>query len=332
MKKITWIRLSSKFRYGGGAFGQKARESLAGRFEIEVKDLSPKTWSWKYLKPFFWFSRLLALRGQSHLWVRDDLFSLAALPFSRPRGKNLAVIYHIDSSVFPLLLRLPFFLLEKMAYWGLRKTDAILTISEYWQNYFLKKGYKNVFKIYPAFDLLSDFNVSESETAAFKKKYGLEEKPIVYLGNCQKAKGVVEAREALQGLDVYFVTSGQPQVIIDALNFNLDYADYLKMLKAASLVITMSKFKEGWNMTAHEAMLLKTPVIGSGSGGMKELLEGGKQIICQDFNFLREKVEYLLKNPGVRKEMGENGFAFAKNFTLERFREDWLKLAENVIK
>ena len=63
----------------------------------------------------------------------------------------------------------------------------------------------------------------------------------------------------------------------------------------------MSKFQEGWCRTAHEAMLLKTPVVGSGFGGMSELLEGGGQIICDNFNDLKEKIEYLLGNHEARK-------------------------------
>ena len=45
------------------------------------------------------------------------------------------------------------------------------------------------------------------------------------------------------------------------------------LLQAASVAVTMSKFNEGWCRTAHEAMLCKTPVVGSGMGGMGELLE-----------------------------------------------------------
>ena len=88
----------------------------------------------------------------------------------------------------------------------------------------------------------------------------------------------------------------------------------------------MSKFKEGWNRTAHEAMLCKTPVIGSGLGGMRELLEGGGQIICEDFGDLKERVCYVLEHP----ELGEAGYGFAKQFTVKRFEEEWLNLIERV--
>jgi len=327
--KITWIRLPTR-RYGGAIYGEKVRRILSEYYNFETKNIESGYLGWKYLKPLEWFFGLLKIKGNSDLWIRDDFYSIALQLLSRTKGKNLAVIYHIDSSVFPLFLRPLLFLLEKLFYFSLRKADAILTISQYWQNYFLSRGYKNVYKISPSFDLF-DFNISYEEVSEFKKKYQLEGKPIVYIGNCQKAKGVLESYEALKDLDIHLVTSGEERVKIPAINLNLEYRDYLRLLKASSMVITMSKFKEGWCITAHEAMLLKTPVIGSSKGGMKELLEGGKQIVCKDFNSLREKVEYLLNHPGVREKMGEDGYSFAKNFTLERFKNDWLDLINKLI-
>lgn len=329
MKKIAWIRISSR-RYGGAIYGEKVREILAKYYDFKVKNVTAGFLSWKYLKPLEWFWGLMKLRGESDLWIRDDFYSIALQSLNKTKGKKLAIIYHLDSSVFPLILRPLLFLLEKFFYLNLKKVDAILTISDYWQNHFFKKGYQNVYKISPSFDL-TEFNISAKEVREFKKRYNLEEKPIIYLGNCQKAKGVGESYQVLKDLDAHLVTSGEQLVKIPARNFNLEYRDYLKLLKASSIVVTMSKFKEGWCMTAHEAMLLKTPVIGSGLGGMRELLEGGKQIICPDFSKLKEKVEYLLNNEGERKKIGEDGYNFAKNFTIERFKEEWLNLIKKLM-
>lgn len=331
MKKITWIRLSSKRRYGGTIYGEKVRKILSSHYQLETVDMSSGFFGWRYSKPLRWFLNSIKLKGKSDLWIRDDFFSIALQPLSKTQGKNLAIVHHINSSVFPLLLRTFLFFLEKLFYFNLKKNDAILTISQYWQDHFLERGYRNVFKIYNSFDL-NEFNVSEKEVVNFKKRYHLEGKPIIYIGNCQRVKGVVESYQALKDLDVHLVTSGRQQVKIPARNLEIEYGDYLKLLKASSVVITMSKFKEGWCRTAHEAMLLKTPVIGSGKGGMGELLEGGKQIICENFGLLKEKVEYLLNNLEKRKEIGEKGYNFAKNFTLERFKKDWLELMNNILK
>jgi glycosyltransferase involved in cell wall biosynthesis len=328
IKKIGWVKIVSK-RYGGVIYGEKVRQILSENFDVELVDIDSKYFKRGYLRGPEIIFNLLRLKGKKDLWIRD-LYPVITLGFDRTQGKNLAMVYHIDFSTSPIFTKPIERIFEKIIYYNLKKVDAILTISEYWKNHFLQRGYKNVYKISPSFNL-TDFDISENETSEFKKEHKVEDKPIIYLGNCQKAKGVVESYEVLKGLDAYLVTSGERMVGIPAINFNLNYRDYLRLLKASSVVITMSKFKEGWNMTAHEAMLLKTPVIGSGIGGMRELLEGGKQIICEDFSTLREKVEYLLNHPEVREKMGEDGYNFAKDFTLERFQKEWAELINKLI-
>ncbi len=326
MKKVGWI-LTSQVKGGGSVYGEKVREALSEEFDVEVKNLGVKCFRW--LKPFGWLLGFVRLKGFKDLWVRHSFMDIAA-PMGRAKGKNLALIYHIDNSVFSPISRSFFSLIEKIFYRNLKKADAIVTISEYWENYFLKKGFSNVYKIYCGFNL-ADFEISREEIREFKKRFGLEKKPIIYIGNCQKAKGVIEVYEALKDLDIYLVTSGKEQVKIPAKNLNLEYRDYLRLLKASSVTITMSKFKEGWCMTANEAMLLNTPVIGSGLGGMKELLKGGKQIICEKPQDLKEKVEYLLNHPEIREKMGQEGYNFAKKFTLEKFNRNWLYLIKKLL-
>lgn len=330
INRIKWIEFSSK-RYGGVWYNQQTRKALSKHFDLELASLEPKYLKKRrYLKFLELFYYLLKIKGEKSLWIRD-FYSVLSLSKKKTKGKNLALIFHIDFLKFPLFSKIPLFLLEKLFFYRqLKKVDAIVTISEYWKNFFLKKGYNNVYKIYCGFDL-NDFNISEQEVIDFKKRYGLESKPIIYLGNCQKAKGVVDSYKALNSLDAYLVTSGRRQVNVPTLNFDLDYRDYLRLLKASFIAITMSKFKEGWCITAHEAMLLKTPVIGSGSGGQKELLEGGGQIVCQEFKNLRGNVEHLLNHPEIRQNLGEKGFNFAKNFTLEKFEEEWAILIKKII-
>jgi len=94
--------------------------------------------------------------------------------------------------------------------------------------------------------------------------------------------------------------------------------------------LTMSKFKEGWCRTAHEAMLCKTPVIGSGLGGMRELLKGGGQSICENSRGLKNQVEFLLLNPRKAAIIGQGGCNFAKNFTKEKFNKDWINLINKI--
>jgi len=330
MKKIGWTQISSK-RYGGIIWGERTQEVLSKEFDLELIDMEAKYFKKvRYLKIPESFVYLLKLKGQKDLWIRD-FYSTLTLLKRRTKGKNLAFIFHVDFSRLPLVSIIPFFLLEKLLFYRqLKRFDAIIVVSEYWKNYFLKRGFSNVYKIYAGFNL-ADFDIKDEEVLDFKKKYNLEGKPIIYIGNCQKAKGVVESYKNLKDLDVHLVTSSRRQVKIPALNLDLEYRDYLKLLKASSIAVTMSKLKEGWCMTTHEAMLLNTPVIGSGIAGMEELLKGGNQIVCKDFRNLKEKVEYLLNHPEAREKMGKDGHNFTKTFTLERFEKEWLNLIKKIL-
>jgi glycosyltransferase involved in cell wall biosynthesis len=329
-KKIGWIEISSK-KYGGVAYNEEARKILGKSFNVELILKEARIFrNIRYFKIPESLFLLIMMKGEKDIWIRD-FYSTLTLNKKKTKGKNMAMIHHIDSAIFPPVFKIFFVILEKFFYRNLRKIDFIITVSEYWEKHFLEKGYKNVFKIYNGFNL-SDFHITEKEMSDFRKKYGLSEKPIIYLGNCQKQKGVVESYKELKDLDVIFVTSGQQKVKIPATNLDLEYKDYLKLLKASLLVITMSKMKEGWCRTAHEAMLCKTPVIGSGLGGMRELLDGGNQIICPDFKNLKKEVECLLGHPDAREKMGESGYNFAKNFTQERFEKSWLDLINKILK
>ena len=67
---------------------------------------------------------------------------------------------------------------------------------------------------------------------------------------------------------------------------------------------------------AHEALLCKTPVIGSGRGGMGELLEKAKQ---EKFTFdteLKSKIQKVFTRYDLYKN---NGYLWAVKYDLNRF-------------
>ena len=97
------------------------------------------------------------------------------------------------------------------------------------------------------------------------------------------------------------------------------------------IAIIMSKLPEGWSRNAQEAMLMKTPVIGSGIAGMGELLESGGQIICREIDSLCTLVDNLLIDEEQMKYMSLKGYRFAKSFTKEKFNREWIDLIETSI-
>ena len=322
--KIAVINTTHK-KYGGTEFETRLTRVLSNTFEVEFVNVGVRHKNnLKYLETFAVLWRLFKSSRRNDFDVVIRNFE-ASLFLNKQPTRNVALVHHIDSSRSPGILRIIYPCLEKLVLSNLRNFDAIVVVSKYWEDFFRKKGYKNVHIIYNPFDL-REFNFSSLEIFEFKKKYKLLKKPILYIGNALKKKGVVESYNVLKDLDVHLVTSGKSQVEIPAINLNLDHKEYLKLLKATSVVVTMSKFKEGWCRTAHEAMLCKTPVVGSGTGGMRELLEGGKQIICNDFKELKNKVEFAMQHP----ELGEKGYNFAKIFTIEKFKKEWVNLINSL--
>lgn len=316
--RICFIRTLDKIS-GGNIYDNMVYEILKNKYEVDILNIKKRN---RFLKEIYVLKELLSIKGEKDVWVRR-IISTITLPYDKTQGKNLVIFHHLDNSIKRQIFINK--ILEKLFYSGLKKADIIVTVSKYWQKYLLARGYKNVYVIYNAFNT-EEFKFKKREINEFKKKYKLDKKPIVYIGNCQESKGVKEVYKTLKNLDVYIVTSGKKQVDVPSINFNLNYREYLLLLKASSVVVTMSKFKEGWCRTAHETMLCKTPVIGSGLGGMKELLEGGNQIICQDMDKIKSHVNKLINNKNLSKSMGDKGYEYAKKFSKKRFEKEWSQL------
>jgi glycosyltransferase involved in cell wall biosynthesis len=203
-----------------------------------------------------------------------------------------------------------------------KRCDRVVVVSTYWQKYLAELGIENTEVIYNAFDV-SKFGVPNDDIRAFRERHGLIGKPVIYIGNCQKRKGAPAVWGALRDRNYHFVTSGFTDVSLPVRRFLLPYDQYIHLLAASDVVVTMSDFSEGWNRTAHEAMLCRTPVVGSGTGGMGELLKGGSQLICQQVADLPQMIQKAVDH---RRELGIQGYAFASQFTIDRFNRQWLGL------
>lgn len=315
--RAAWVQIAGSGS-GGHQYGEEARRAVRDVLPIAVEDIRTTG----PLRPIAMQRRLSALRksGKYDILFVDNVAALA-LPLPRT-PRHVAVVYHIGlESISRPLERLAYRALEPLALRHLRDAEQVVTICKFWEDRVRALGNPRVRTIYNGFDL-DEFVVSGAEVEAFRERHGFT-KPVVYIGNCQPAKGVVESHAALRDLDVHLVTSGRPVARLPIPNINGDRREYLTLLAASSVVVTMSKFDEGWCRTAHEAMLLGRPVIGSGRGGMGELLAGGGQPTCPRFDGLQSEVNRLLGDRELARETGERGRAFAATFTSARFKAAW---------
>lgn len=253
------------------------------------------------------------------------MLPLAALGASVGRRSGIALFYHYDAAIGKRD-RLGRFV-DKRAWDGLRAASAVVVIAEYWRRFLIERGVRNPVVIHTPFEL-GHYRVTPEEVAAFRRELGLSRRPLVYLGNCRPNKGTREAWEVLRDRGYGLVTSGPKQLDLPVPNLDGTLRDYILLLAASDVVLTMSTFDEGWNRTAHEAMLVGTPVIGSGRGGMRELLEGGRQLVCETFEDLPTMVETAL---GDRERIGQDGRAFAEQFSFTRFGHQWREVVSSVL-
>lgn len=316
---IVKIDLSDK-TYGGRIYEKEFVRLLDGELDIRqvyllqhrVKILNLPRIAYLYLKYRFFYRGPLVLTNHT-TWLTGR------------NAKNMVIVHHVDTSTSSGLSGLFQKMCDKALLSHRHKYLMVVTVAEYWRKRLQDSGFDNVRLIYNSFDP-ELYRFSDDEIADFKKRYDLNDKPIIYLGNCQKQKGVVDAYAALASLDAHFVTSGIKDVEIPARHLNLNFRDYRLLLASSSLVVTMSRLTEGWNRTAHEAMLCGTPVIGSATGGMLELFKIGGGIVCKNYDNLKALAQKALEQPN--KAVADD----LKALNLDYFKNSWRQVLDELIK
>lgn len=306
-------------KYGGDLYEDELEAALQPQHEISTfNPVDPNLGKVAGLPKYIYNLKKIQNLGMDFDYV---LRPMNHTFFIGPEPKQVVIAYHYDTAYSHPLVKLHHS-------WGLKSMIAsrnnihkVIVIAKYWQDFYANLGFKNIELLYCSFDL-SQFEIPESEVESFKERYQLNGKKVVYIGNAQKKKGADFVYEALKDTDYFLITSGNSDIDLPVLNLKLKHRDYLCLMKAAGLVVTYSQFKEGWNRVAHEAMLLKTPVIGSGSGGMGELLSGGGQGICSNPADLKKSIDLLYGN----KDLGIQGYEFARQFTIEKFNAKALEI------
>lgn len=302
---------------GGNAYEFQAMQSLKEVFDFDLDSDAVRQSSENVLS--YW-RRLRNHSANAALVIRDpQVVAFSKTTSSQPQ---IAIIHHIDLNLKKGDFKNRFF--RRLLLKQLRRTTAIVAVSQFWNDWLSEMGCSNVKVIYNSFEL-AEFEIDEQDQLAFRKKHELPaDQPLIYIGNSTSGKGVEDVFRALKDEGYTLVTTGRTNHLnLPVRHWNLARKDYLTLLSACDVVITMSKMSEGWNRVAHEAMLCRTPVIGSGSGGMKELLSLGKQVMLSDCTMLPTTVREILPR---KNELGFQGYQNLKKFDLGYFKDSWVQL------
>ena len=314
-KKITSIIK------GGNVYNFQAAMALAQKYDVTIDESAIKQDHHNVLK---YYLRHRLNTPQADVTVKEN-YPVVVGAINK-NSKNVALIHHIDKINSGQSYGHKVFFVELFR--KLRKMDLVITVSEYWKNFLEEHGCKNVKVIYNSF-IPEDYQIEQNDIAEFRNKYSIPDKPIVYIGNAHKQKGVYEAYNALKDLDVELIMTDAQNLASDLpVRFlSLSRKEFVTLLHASEVVVLMSKLMEGWNRVAHEALLCNTPVVGSGTGGMGELLTKSKQIITTN-EAIKENVETVLKN---RSKYINVGYDFVKQFDMNYFNSTWQQTVASLI-
>ena len=274
----------------------------------------------------------------------------------RPLGKRVALVVesHGDFEVSLFLQRRVFFpsvyrfLMRQSASFALRHADVLRAVSNSTREQLEKwRPHKAIFQ----FVAWTDMDVFLE--AGAKKKRNPKAKIIIYVGVLIPRKGVHFLLDAF-GKIIAEEWSAKLWIIGDSEN-----RDYVEMLKgkvrrlslgdrvifsdslpqpvladliAQAQVLVLPSVSEGLGRVIFEAMACGTPVIGSGIGGIRELIvdgENGFLIPSGDVDSLVDRLRWVLKDPEKAYEMGKKAREFAEDFfSAKDYVENYRKVIE----
>lgn len=171
---------------------------------------------------------------------------------------------------------------------------------------------------------------------------------FLFFGRIERLKGVFTMLEAASKDDfpLVFVGDGADYDLLKdrAKKYslkNVQFMDFLNgealhnMIRNSIATVLPSEWYENCPMTVLESLALGKPVIGANIGGIPELIEDEKDgfiFPSGDAVSLRDKMDFLLKNPRKAEAMGKNGRQKILNqFGPERHYEKLMKLYKSII-
>jgi glycosyltransferase involved in cell wall biosynthesis len=190
---------------------------------------------------------------------------------------------------------------------------------------------------------------TEAEVAEFKKRFDLDSKRVIAIGGrLHEQKGVVQLLEMLAILapefpDLRLLVMGKREI------YDKDFAprarelgvagrvvptgwldgDELQAAYAATdVLVTPSICFDTFGMVNLEAMEHKKPVVATLFGGSPEVVSDGETgFVANPFDVeeFADRVRRLLRDPELRRRMGESGYLrFRRRFTIERLTDECL--------
>jgi glycosyltransferase involved in cell wall biosynthesis len=132
---------------------------------------------------------------------------------------------------------------------------------------------------------------------------------VLYAGRLSEEKGVLELIEAADGLPLVVVGDGPLRDRIPAARGFVPPRELGSYFERAAVVVCPSR-REGYGITARQAMAHGRPVVATAVGGLLDAVEHevtGLLVPPGDAEALRTALERLLGDQGLRERLGREG-------------------------
>ena len=142
-----------------------------------------------------------------------------------------------------------------------------------------------------------------------------EEPPhVLYVGRLSEEKGIRELVEAAAGLPLVVVGDGPLRDLVPSTVGFVPHDELGPYYERAAVVCVPSR-REGYGVTAREAMAYGRAVVTTGVGGLADAIADGDTgvvVTPGDVGALRAALEHLLADPGLRERLGAAARAKAR--------------------
>lgn len=166
----------------------------------------------------------------------------------------------------------------------------------------------------------------------------VERGKILYIGNVTKRKGVEMLAEAVKGLDVILHIIGDGYLLPKIKGNNIvkhgkvEYAELLKHLSNAEMLVVPSLWPEPFGRVAVEGMAAGLPVVVSSIGGLPEVVgDAGVVMKGMGVDELRSKIEALHQDEELRIQIGEKGKERSRIFHPDKIAGQMVSVYEELL-
>lgn len=342
------IRVLSTYYSSNSYLLYNPKKSDQFLFEANNKNVFEKNPKTKFAREFKNYWRQKGIVNDLKI---DNITLFHGLSGELPVGlkaNNIKSVVTIHDLIFMRYPKLYSFFDRKIHYLKFKKSakaaDKIIAISEQTKLdiiTYLDVSPEKIEVIYQGCQAVFKEQYTTKEKEDVVARYNLPENFILNVGTIEERKNALTIVKAIKNIDSTLVLVGRETTYSDKIKEYIkknnldDKVIFLKGLSSKDLAITYQlatifvypSIFEGFGIPIIEALYSKTPVITTNSGVFPEA-GGPDSLYIDPFNDieLEKKINLLLNDSNLRREISEKGFQFVQKFNDENIASKINKL------